>query len=195
MTELTSLDPDSFVARLDEAVSVWREAFGEAAYRDVEAEIERRADMMSAHARRSGFRAIFAVDGEDVVGIGYGCSGSPGTFWHDAVRSLVDRATAHQWLDDGFEVCELHVRPGRQGRGVGRRLLRRLLNELPQRTALLSTLLGDTSARRLYDSLGFSVLLDDMEFVPGGHLYVVMGVDLPLVATHRSGADSPGSHR
>lgn len=181
MTTLLPLDPAAFLARLGEIVAVWRAAFGAAAYADLDVETERRTAVMAGHAQRGGFRAVGAEDADGaLVGIAYGCTGAAGHYWHDAVASLVDYSTVQRWLDHALEVCELHVQPGHQGCGIGRALLRALLEDAPQRRAVLSTWRGDTRARRLYDSLGFTVVVDDVEFVPGGHPYVVLGADLPL---------------
>jgi ribosomal protein S18 acetylase RimI-like enzyme len=91
---------------------------------------------------------------------------------------------AATWLDDSFEVAELHVVPDYQGRGIGAGLLYRLTSGQPERTALLSTRDADTPARRLYRGAGFTDLLTGFRFFPGGGEppYAVMGAELPLLA-------------
>ena len=56
-----------------------------------------------------------------------------------AVVAAHGTAAAASWLDDSFEVAELHVAPDHQGHGVGAGLLLRLASGRPERTALLST--------------------------------------------------------
>lgn len=121
----------------------------------------------------------------NVVGFGYGFRGVPGQWWHDVVhQALVDavgKRHAETWLDDAFEVAELHVLPAYQGRGLGRRLLAALCADRPERTVLLSTLdRPDSRARRLYGSMGMVDLLRDFTFPGGGQIYAIMGARLPL---------------
>jgi len=88
---------------------------------------------------------------------------------------------AAAWLDDSFEVAELHVAPDYQGRGIGAGVLLRLTSGRPERTALLSTRDADSPARRLYRGVGFTDLLTAFHFFPGGEPpYAVMGAELPL---------------
>src|SRR3978361_650657 len=91
------------------------------------------------HTDRPGFRAVGAFsqtpEGEELVGFGYGYVVSPGQWWHDQVRAALDRRTAKKWLPDAFEVCELHVHPDHQSRGLGRRLLHALVADLPNQVA------------------------------------------------------------
>ena len=105
------------------------------------------------HTERPGFRAVGAfaetTDGEQLIGFGYGYLIEPGQWWHDQVRAALDRRTAKRWLPDAFEVCELHVHPEHQSRGLGRQLLHALLADLPYPAALLSTPDADTKAFRL----------------------------------------------
>jgi ribosomal protein S18 acetylase RimI-like enzyme len=84
------------------------------------------------------------------------------------------------WLDDSFEVAELHVRPPYQGMGIGRELLLRLTSGRPERTAVLSTADAESRARRLYRGVGFTDLLTGFRFSGGEPPYAVMGARLPL---------------
>ena len=112
-----------------------------------------RRSTMAGHAANPGFRALAVSHG----------------------------AAAGAWLDDSFEVAELHVTPDYQGRGVGADVLLRLTAGRPERTALLSTRDADTPARRLYRGTGFTDLLTAFHFFPSGEPpYAVMGAELPL---------------
>ena len=90
--------------------------------------------------------------------------------------------TAAEWLDDSFEVAEVHVHPRYQRRGIGRRLLFRLTGGRAERTAVLSTMDTNSPARRLYRSLGFTDLLTGYRFSGAPVPYAVMGAALPLPA-------------
>ena len=136
------------------------------------------------HTERPGFRAVGAFvetpDGERLVGFGYGYVIAPGQWWHDQVRAALDRRTAKRWLPGAFEVCELHVHPDHQSRGLGRRLLHALVADLPHPTALLSTPDNDTKAFRLYHADGFVDLARNHRFPGDSRPFAILGARLPL---------------
>jgi ribosomal protein S18 acetylase RimI-like enzyme len=136
------------------------------------------------HTERPGFRAVGAFaeapQGEQLVGFGYGYLVAPGQWWHDQVRNALDRRTAKQWLPGAFEVCELHVHPDSQSRGLGRQLLHALLADLPHPAALLSTPDNDTKAFRLYHADGFVDLARGYHFPGDVRPFAILGARLPL---------------
>jgi len=179
------LSPAEFTARLDQLIAV-----SAAAMRPPAELLAGRRSIMAGHATHPGFLALAVTDDGTgvVVGFGYGFHGAAGQWWHDTVsRALADRrggAAAAAWLDDSFEVAELHVAPDHQGHGVGAGVLLRLTSGRPERTALLSTRDADTPARRLYHGTGFTDLLTAFRFFPGAEPpYAVMGAELPLART------------
>jgi GNAT superfamily N-acetyltransferase len=175
-------------ARLAELMHVYRRAFLDVHERDpARAERERTAHART-HLARPGLQTVVAIDeaastagaGQvSVVGIGYGQPGARGQWWHDVVVSAVtdqhDPETARDWLDDCFEVVELHVLPEYQGRQIGRDVLRSLLAGAGTRTAALSALEpAGSRARRLYEAEGFVPLLSDFRFPGGPTRYAVL---------------------
>ena len=136
------------------------------------------------HTERPGFRAVGAFaatpDGEELVGFGYGYVIAPGQWWHDQVRAALDRRTAKRWLPGAFEVCELHVHPDHQSRGLGRQLLHALVADLPHPSALLSTPDADTKAFRLYHADGFVDLARGHHFPGDSRPFAILGARLPL---------------
>ncbi len=128
-----------------------------------------------------------------VIGFAYGFHGASGQWWHDLVRSALagagGRDLAQAWLDDSFEVAEVHVHPGYQGRGVGRAMVPALIHPRLERTALLSTQDTDSRARRLYRGLGFTDLLTGYRFPGTDPPYALMGAALPL---RPAGQPGPG---
>ncbi len=153
-----------------------------------------REAIMDRHAASPGFRGLTAhVDGR-LAGFTYGFHGENGQWWHDMVAAaLATRSAAGAqgagyagddapgaWLDDSFEVAELHVLPPWQGKGIGRSLLLSLASGRPERTAVLSTADAPTRARRLYRGVGFTDLLTDFRFSGSEPPYAVMGALLPL---------------
>jgi ribosomal protein S18 acetylase RimI-like enzyme len=178
---ISRLNPAEFTARLDQLVSVYA-----AAMRPPGDLLAGRRSVMAGHAVNPGFIALAVTDDDRTVGFGYGFHGAPGQWWHDTVRrGLVGShgtAGAAAWLDDTFEVAELHVAPDYQGRGIGSDVLSRLASGRPERTAMLSTRDAQTPARRLYRSVGFTDLLTGFHFYPGSGepAFAVMGAELPL---------------
>lgn len=140
--------------------------------------------IMERHAGHPAFRAFVAQRGRTVVGFGYGFRGEAGQWWHDVVRGQLGKTGgeghARHWLDDAWEVAELHVHPSAQGRGLGRGLITSLCADRPERTVVLSTLDAQTPARNLYHSLGLADLITGFRFPGGGPVYAVMGAELPL---------------
>jgi ribosomal protein S18 acetylase RimI-like enzyme len=181
---ICELSPGEFTARLDQLIRVYA-----AAMRPPADMLPGRRSIMIGHATYPGFRALTAAENGsgETVGFGYGFRGVPGQWWHDTVARALNfahgAAVARAWLNDSFEVAELHVVPEYQGRGIGSGLLLRLTSGRPERTALLSTRDANSPARRLYRGVGFTDLLTGFEFFPGGEPpYAVMGAELPLQA-------------
>ena len=194
---VSELSPGEFTARLDQVISVYA-----AAMRPATDTLAGRRSIMAAHAGYPGFRALTVAEDDESgenrapVGFGYGFRGTPGQWWHDTVaRALAatrGAQAASAWLDNTFEVAELHVAPGYQGSGIGSGLLLRLTSGRPERTAVLSTRDAETRARRLYRGVGFTDLLTGFSFYPGAEPpYAVMGAELPLRVLPRG----PGSAR
>ena len=184
MLSVTELSPGEFVGRLDQMITVYA-----AAMRPPVEMLPGRRSIMAGHAAHPGFRALLATeDGSGApAGFGYGFHGAAGQWWHDTVARAVvaahGTAASASWLDDSFEVAELHVAPDHQGHGVGAGLLLRLASGRLERTALLSTRDADSPARRLYGGVGFRDLLTGFAFFPGSEPpYAVMGAELPLRA-------------
>ena len=191
------LSPGEFTTRVDRLIAVYA-----AAMRPPAEMLPGRRSIMAGHAVHPGFRALTAAeDGSgETVGFGYGFRGAPGQWWHDTVARALTSAhgapVAAAWLNDSFEVAELHVVPEYQGRGIGAGLLLRLTSGRPERTALLSTRDADSPARRLYRGVGFTDLLTGFAFFTGGEPpYAVMGAELPLRTRTRPESRSPKPRR
>jgi ribosomal protein S18 acetylase RimI-like enzyme len=185
------LDTAGFGRHLDALMDVYAAAMNVPAF-----QLPGRRAIMNAHVINPAFRAMVVTapadsllggTGQDeaIVGFAYGFHGDRGQWWHDMVRSALTvtsgRRTAGAWLDDSFEVAEVHVRPEYQNRGIGRRMLYRLTGGLAERTAVLSTMDAETPARQLYRSLGFTDLLTSYQFSGVTETYAVMGAALPLL--------------
>jgi ribosomal protein S18 acetylase RimI-like enzyme len=198
---LVELDRAGLIAHRDEVLDVYAEAM------EVRSETARaRRSVLASHLDRDGLRAVAAFvdhaaaaprDADDprdpddqrgpgeigdpgrMVGIAYGYLGAPGQWWHDQVRAAIGEPDGGRWLDDSFEVCELHVRPALQGTGLGRRLLTALLAGTPARTAVLTTPDLETRARGFYRRAGWVDLVRDLRFPGDPRSFAVLGIDLP----------------
>ncbi|HVT67817.1 MAG TPA: GNAT family N-acetyltransferase [Trebonia sp.] len=189
-----SLGPAEFRAAIQELVGVYAAAMNVS-----DRALPGRQSIMERHAASPEFRGLTALADGRLAGFTYGFHGENGQWWHDMVAAaLAARAgtavstagsagqgTPGAWLDDSFEVAELHVLPRWQGRGIGRSLLLSLAAGRPERTAVLSTADAPTRARRLYRGLGFTDLLTDFRFSGSEPPYAVMGAVLPLSADDR----------
>jgi ribosomal protein S18 acetylase RimI-like enzyme len=180
-TGIAELSRPDFLAGVEDFLAIYAAAMGAA-----EDELPSRRAIMERHVSNPGFRALAVTGGTParVVAFSYGFHGLPGQWWHDVVQSGITaragRAAAVRWLEDVLEIAEVHVHPDYQARGIGRQMLLTLTADRTERTAVLSTRDGETRARRLYRSIGFTDLLTDFLFPGGGPAYAVMGVRLPL---------------
>jgi ribosomal protein S18 acetylase RimI-like enzyme len=179
--QIREIDRRGFLRRLDALLATY-----EAAMLPPPGQLPGRHMIMERHAGYPEFRAFVAERSRAVVGFGYGFRGESGQWWHDVVRGQLAETGgtehARHWLDDAWEVAELHVHPAAQGRGLGRALITSLCADRPERTVVLSTLDAETPARNLYRSLGLVDLLTAFRFPGGGPLYAVMGAVLPLTS-------------
>ncbi|WP_375487147.1 GNAT family N-acetyltransferase [uncultured Jatrophihabitans sp.] len=165
-----------FVHHLQDAMNIYVSAMGYPHHTGAQ-----RAVSARKHAALDGFACRAAVtDGGTIVGFGYGYTTRPGQWWHDLVRRALVREHAESWLDDAFELSELHVLPDYQGSGVGRRVLGELAASLPHTAMLLSTPDTDTRAFRLYRDTGFVDLARNYLFPGDGRPFAVLGARLPL---------------
>ena len=182
-TRVTQLPTDWIRDHMHEALAIYGAAMGYSS-----SVVAGRYGYAIQHTERPGFRAVGAFsstgeagpDGERMVGFGYGYEVAPGQWWHDQVRTALDRRTAKRWLPGAFEVCELHVHPDAQSRGLGRQLLHALVEGLPNPAALLSTPDADTKAFRLYHADGFVDLARGHHFPGDSRPFAILGARLPL---------------
>ncbi|NUS43975.1 MAG: GNAT family N-acetyltransferase [Mycobacteriaceae bacterium] len=179
-------------ARLDDALGVYVAAMdyppGTARHR---------APTWTEHTSRPGWRSVAALlpDADDrldaraapIVAIAYGYRGAPHQWWHQQVHNGMRRTgwsarETHELLGNYFEVTELHVHPHWQGRGLGERLLSRLLTGRPERAALLSTPeIADEGNRawRLYRRFGFTDVIRRFTFAGDRRPFAILRCPLP----------------
>ena len=136
----------------DRAPEIWR--VYDAVFGDQPSFDEWLSGMLLRHAARDRFRFAAALDGERIVGISWGYVGASGQYYTDSVRAAIGDEAADHW-QPAFEVVELAVLAEHRGSGLGRALLRLLLEDI-EGPALLSTWDDDADpAVRLYRSEGW----------------------------------------
>jgi ribosomal protein S18 acetylase RimI-like enzyme len=163
-----------------EITAVYREAFTRPPYSKPELEVRLFEGALLQHADREGFRLVAAFGGEpgELVGFAYGFSCAAAQWWCGVVREALPARLASRWLEGSFQFSEIAVRPEAHGQGIGGRLHDHLLEGLPHRRAVLSTLRADTPAYRLYRSRGWVVLREHMAFPGVSRPYRIMGLEL-----------------
>ena len=171
---------DDIPALRDQIIAVYAAALTPPPYSLTPGEVRDFAMVLPQHARRRDFRCFVAREDADspIVGFTYGFRGAMGQYWNDIVASGMTPEMREQWLPGHFEFTELHVQPEMHGHGFGGRLHDALLEGLPHRTALLSTIQEETVALQLYRRRGWVVLLRDFMFPGRPTPYLIMGLDL-----------------
>jgi ribosomal protein S18 acetylase RimI-like enzyme len=185
--------PLGLTERLTEALGVYVAAMGYP-----RSAVRQRAPLWREHTDRPGWCGVGALDERNtLLGLGYGYTGARGQWWHEEVRRglIGGHRQGLHWLDDYFELTELHVLPRAQGSGLGEYLLRALLEGSQESRVLLSTPELDPThparAWRLYRRLGFVDVLRQHRFVGDPRPFAVLGRALPLPAPPPGRADSP----
>lgn len=111
------------------------------------------------HHGREGFRLARAYVDDALVGFAYGYTGRRGQWWTDNAAQVLEPEVAAAWLDGHFELVSIGVTSAARGSGIGRGLMRVLLDGLPHERLLLMTSSDPADpARRLYASEGWQVL-------------------------------------
>lgn len=173
MSRVVAWDRAQLADNRDALLDVYAEAMG------VDPLVARgRKPIVTAHLERDDLRAVAAYDSDLLVGVAYGYLGRAGQWWHDRVRAALTPEQRIDWLDGSFEVCELHVRPGHQGTGLGRALVTHLLAGPPAPTAVLTTPDTETRARAFYRRAGWVDLARDLRFAGDPRAFAVLGLRL-----------------
>jgi ribosomal protein S18 acetylase RimI-like enzyme len=194
-TFLIDLSPGDMQRRLGEALGIYVDAM-----RYPRGTEDQRASMWLEHTRRAGWTAVAAVEAPEgcqdalalstapMLGVAYGCCGAPDQWWQQQViqglqRGGTDRSRISELMNSYFELTELHIHPGAQGRGLGEALIRRLLAGRDEPHVLLSTpeINGEANrAWRLYRRLGFTDVIRGYHFAGDPRPFAILGRELPL---------------
>ncbi|MDT0269293.1 GNAT family N-acetyltransferase [Streptomyces sp. DSM 44915] len=177
-TQDVHVGPLDLAARVDEALAVQTEAFGLSPE-----EVNVRRHIVLRHLATPGARALGATlpaTGE-LVGFVYGQPNDRGQWWSSVVEPYLRRTGNESWLDGSFTITELHVLPAHQHRGIGRRLITTITDQVSEPRSILSAIDTDSPARALYHQLGYQDLARRVVFPAAPRPYAVMGAPLPLL--------------
>ncbi|MEI5101274.1 GNAT family N-acetyltransferase [Streptomyces sp. PmtG] len=176
MTDDVVIGPLDLAARVDEALRVQALAFGLG-----DDEVAVRRQIVLRHLTYPGARALGATTGDGrLVGFVYGMPNDRAHWWSTVVEPYLRAQGLDGWLDHSFVITELHVRPGYQGRGIGRALITTLTDTAVEPRSILSAIDAESPARGLYRSLGYQDLARQVLFPSAPKPYAVMGAPLPL---------------
>jgi ribosomal protein S18 acetylase RimI-like enzyme len=173
--------PCELAAHVDEALAVQAVAFGLGPE-----EVAIRRQIVLRHLACPGARSLaaFATRSGRMVGFVYGMPNDRAHWWSSVVQPYLREQGNDGWLDGSFVITELHVLPGFQGRGIGRRLITDISDTASEPRSILSAIDGDSPARHLYRSLGYRDLARPVHFPSATRPYAVMGAPLPLLRRH-----------
>lgn len=135
-------------------------------------------ERIKRHATYPGFQGVVAYDTKAVVGFAYGYTSTPGQFYHGLLKKALSNTHQAGWLEDCFEFAELAVHPSVRGSGLGKRLAESLENRASNQTAILTTQITNTPARKLYELLNWKIIQQNFKPSESAEPYVIMGKKL-----------------
>lgn len=162
---------------------------------------ETRINVWRRNSLNLGFTAACALLNDRVVGIAYGFNGDQDHWWqHQLRRGLRDvggpSTDQIEILRDYFEVAEVHVMPGHQGMGIGRKMMLELLDGQSAKNAILSTPEVEAESNPafgLYRSMGFQDLLRNFRFDGDQREFAVLHTGLPFARSTTPSANPSDS--
>lgn len=126
-----------------------------------------------------GLLPLAAQQQNRLLGILIGFPTAGRDWWPNQVRPALAAAENLHWLDDAFELAELHVHPDVQGGGLGSALLNEAVRRIEQRRIVLSTnAIGNRPARAFYRKHGFRTLTAPFRWMDTPLRVFVLGREL-----------------
>ncbi|MET9674664.1 GNAT family N-acetyltransferase [Streptomyces sp. NPDC006482] len=107
---------------------------------------------ITGHARRDDFTLITAYADGHLIGYGYDFRCTPAYWYGEALLPHITPEDAHTTTALAG-ICELAVRPGRQGHCIGTRIHQGLLDAMPSWVSLLA--MPGATSQHLYRRLGY----------------------------------------
>jgi ribosomal protein S18 acetylase RimI-like enzyme len=88
---------------------------------------------------RASRRWSGGYDADALVGFAHGYTGEFGQWWTDSAREVLEPQVDEAWLGGHFELVSVGVAGAARRAGIGRGLMRALLDRLPHERLLLMT--------------------------------------------------------
>ena len=172
---ITTLQPADLDPYIDRIVAVYDRAFREPPYNHSGAAADGFREALSAHRTYPGFEAILLLEDGRLLGFVYGHTNRPDQWWYRQIAPALRPKLRTGAFDDAWVIVELAVDPDARRRGYGRQLLEASMEGKPHRWAVLTTMVAESPAVRLYDGEGFQPLISDFVFPEGLGHWVVLG--------------------
>lgn len=136
-------------------------------------------ESIQKHRSYEGVRGFVVLSEEDnVIGFSYGYTSLPGQFYHELLAKEFNSEECQKWLSNCFEYVELVVHPSYRKQGMGKKLITKLLENVENETAILTTQVDNTPARSLYEALHWEVIKDSFYPSDSKQRYVIMGKEI-----------------
>lgn len=137
------------------------------------------------HRAAPGFTGRIArAPDSTLVGYAYGITAQPAERWVARVATYLAPEVLAREIIGSFFVTELAVAPEHQRRGLGAALMGAVLADCRHDRASIATEHYNAPSRALYERLGFTYLLEHVQFSPAstspGDDFVIMRRALPL---------------
>ena len=130
------------------------------------------------HSSYTGYKGMILLSDKEVVGFSYGYTSLPGQYYHEKLAKEFTTEEYDKWLTNCFEFVELAVHPDYRKQGFGRMLVNQLLQNIQNETAVLTTQVNNSAARRLYESLNWLTLKEPFFPSDESNPYIIMGKEL-----------------
>lgn len=157
------LDPESADAHADRIAAIYVASMGfsdDAGRRLVE------------RIEKSPALVIGAFEDAELVGFLFGFQLRESNWWVQQIAPHLP--DGHDYYRNSFELNELMVDPSKQGRGIGRQLLEKLNETTNYDHFLLGARKDNVNARKLYERLGYRVIVDDFQYAAANEIHVIM---------------------
>jgi ribosomal protein S18 acetylase RimI-like enzyme len=127
------------------------------------------------HSQYEGFIGkVMYSDEHEMIGFAYGYSSSPDQYYHNVIKSNLERDLYEEWLKNCFEFVELAVSPKFRGQGHAQLLMEEILKNTDKQNAVLTTQYENIPPQNLYKKSGWKILKNDFMIAPNRTRYVIM---------------------
>lgn len=182
MSEIDIRPWDGSETELGAIADVYATAFAEPPYdedpEDSRTEIIERIRRYATE--KPDFRLLVSTADGSVTGFVLGMGIGPGDWWWGRLETALSDAARADWLRPRqFSIAELAIAADRRRSGIARELMAAVLRDLPYDTALLGCYPEAEPAKRLYESLSWTVVDAAAQVTPNRRIQV-MGLRLPV---------------